>query len=121
MIKFDQIKKISKAGNIVNLKAVVKKIIQTGGPTVFIVTDGTGNFSLKGFIKPGERAYPEIIEGSAISATIKTGEFKGELEGQINSISILSEIEKNEVLTSIKEIELKKIDVKDIDFLVKSE
>ena len=45
---------------------LVDKVVQTGGPTIFALVDGTGNLSLKGFISPGERAYPEIDAGDYI-------------------------------------------------------
>jgi RecJ-like exonuclease len=62
---------------------VVEKVIQTGGPTVFALVDGTGNLSLKGFVSPGERAYPEINEGDFIEAWVRIDEFQGEMEGNI--------------------------------------
>ncbi len=65
---------------------LVDKVMQTGGPTVFGIADGTGNLSLKGFIAPGERAYPEIESGDYIEAEVKIDEFNGELEGNILKI-----------------------------------
>lgn len=65
---------------------LVDKVIQTGGPTVFGIADGTGNLSLKGFIAPGERAHPNIEAGNYIEAEVKIDEFNGELEGNILKI-----------------------------------
>ncbi|MCK4997656.1 hypothetical protein KAS08_05100 [Candidatus Pacearchaeota archaeon] len=65
---------------------LVDKVVQTGGPTVFAMADGTGNLSLKGFIAPGERAYPEIDAGDYVEAIVKIDEFNGELEGNILKI-----------------------------------
>lgn len=65
---------------------LVEKIMQTGGPTVFGIADGTGNLSLKGFVAPGERSYPEIMAGDYVEANIKIDEFNGELEGNILKI-----------------------------------
>ena len=56
---------------------IINRVIQTGGPTIFSVSDGTGTLPLKGFDKPGERAYPEINESDAIKATIEIDEFNG--------------------------------------------
>ena len=68
---------------------LVEKVIQTGGPTIFALVDGTGNLSLKGFISPGERAYPNINGGNYISAEVKIDEFQGEMEGNILKIKKL--------------------------------
>ena len=62
---------------------LVDKVVQTGGPTIFALVDGTGNLSLKGFISPGERSYPEIDAGDYVEAEVKIDEFQGELEGNI--------------------------------------
>jgi len=98
----------------------VSKIIQTGGPTVFVINDGTGNLSLKGFIGPGQRAYPEIVEESIIKAVVKIGEFNGEIEGEIKSIHKLNEEQREYFLKSIKEIERERAKVVAPEFLVKS-
>jgi len=66
---------------------LVDKVVQTGGPTIFALVDGTGNLSLKGFISPGERAYPEIDAGDYVEAHVKIDEFQGEMEGNILKIS----------------------------------
>src|SRR3989339_741919 len=63
------IKKNSK--NTVFIFGKINRIAQTGGPTVFVVSDGTGSLSLKGFVGAGQRAYPEITEGDSINSFIK--------------------------------------------------
>ena len=65
---------------------VIDRIIQTGGPTVFNIVDGTGSLSLKGFVSPGVRAHPNIMEGDFVEAWIKVDEFQGEMEGNILKI-----------------------------------
>ena len=54
-----------------NVRGKINRIAQTGGPTIFVISDGTGSFSLKGFISPGERAFPELNEGDSVRALIK--------------------------------------------------
>ncbi len=120
-VKNTLIKDINSSMKKIKLRGQVNRIIQTGGPTIFFVSDGTGNFSLKGFIKPGERAYPEIEEEAIIEATIEVGEFKGEIEGEIRSIRLLNETEMQELQNTIKNVELERAKVNDIGFLVKSE
>ena len=111
--------KLGAKGNIF-LKGVVEQIIQTGGPTVFMISDGTGRLALKGFVSPGVRAYPTIKEGDAVQAQIKLGEFQGEMEGEIQKIGKLDEKEKQKLYDSIEKIQRERAQVKEIPFLVKS-
>ncbi|MGY4884143.1 MAG: hypothetical protein ACP5NZ_01035 [Nanobdellota archaeon] len=115
-----QIEDISGAKELISVTGQINKIVQTGGPTVFVVSDGTGNLSLKGFIKPGVRAYPEILEGMIINAVVEIGEFQGEIEGEIKSINVLDENNKKKFLESMKEIEKERAKVVVPSFLVES-
>ncbi len=105
---------------LVAVSGVIDKIVQTGGPTIFVVSDGTGTFGLKGFEGPGERAYPELNEGDTVKAIIIIEEFKGELEGEIKRISKLDEHEHEEFLEKILDTQKKRAEIKPIDFLVNS-
>jgi RecJ-like exonuclease len=98
----------------------VNRVIQTGGPTIFAVTDGTGSLSLKGFIGPGERAYPEIDEGDVVKATIGINEYQGELEGEIKNIFKLDDKAEIDFLNQLKELEFERAKVDPPEFLVKS-
>lgn len=102
------------------LRGYINRIVQTGGPTVFFISDGTGEFSIKGFIKPGERAYPEITEGTGVEAIVEIGEFRGEIEGEIRSINKLNEAELQKLQEEICKIELERARVNEIPFLVDS-
>ena len=115
-----KIEDISGSKETISITAHVNKIVQTGGPTVFVVSDGTGNLSIKGFIKPGVRAYPEIVEGLIIRAIVEIGEFQGEMEGEIKSMHILDEANKKHFLEGMKEIEKKRAEVVSPNFLVES-
>ena len=93
MVKYERAKQVSIADidskymkKEVIVVGLVDKVIQTGGPTIFAMADGTGNLSLKGFIAPGERAYPDIESGDYVEAEVKIDEFNGELEGNILKI-----------------------------------
>lgn len=96
----------------------VNRIVQTGGPTIFIVSDGTGNLSLKGFVGPGERAYPEINEEDTVKAVVTIGEFQGELEGEISNIKKLSKEEHEYFLKKIEKLEIERARVEPPEFLV---
>ncbi len=114
-----EIKDINLDMKKVNVKVCISRIIQTGGPTVFVASDGTGTLSLKGFISPGERAYPELEEGDCVKAGVNIGEFQGELEGEIFKIFKLSQSEKENFLQGLKKIERKRAKVNVPEFLVK--
>lgn len=112
-----------RAGNVekANIIGRINRIVQTGGPTVFVVSDGTGSLQLKGFVKPGVRAYPEIEEGNCIKAFIKIEEFQGETEGDILKITKLNESEEREFNDSLKKIEMERAKVIPPKFLVENE
>ncbi|MCR4327695.1 MAG: OB-fold nucleic acid binding domain-containing protein [Nanoarchaeota archaeon] len=105
----------------VSITGVINRIVQTGGPTIFVVTDGTGSLSLKGFIKPGERAYPEINENDVIKAVVEVGEYNGEIEGEISSIKKLGDNEKKEFIKNLRALEKEKAKVTPPEFLVKNQ
>jgi archaea-specific RecJ-like exonuclease len=118
-VKDALIKDVDSNSKKVQLIVEVSRIVQTGGPTVFVVSDGTASLSLKGFISPGERAFPDIEEGDCIKAIVNMGEFQGELEGDIVKTSKLSPKEKTEFLASLEAIELKRAHVDSPGFMVK--
>ncbi len=65
------------------VQGLIDRVMQTGGPTIFVVSDGSGIMPLKAFISAGERAYPGIEEGDYVKAVISIEEFNGEIEGDI--------------------------------------
>ena len=113
-----QIKDIDLNSKKVSIVGKINRIVQTGGPTVFVTSDGTGSFSLKGFIGPGERAYPEIEEGDIVKATVNIGEFQGEIEGEIIRIKKVNEDEHDYFLKQMKKIEFERAIVEPPEFLV---
>ena len=105
----------------VQVSGIIQKITQTGGPTIFTISDGTGILALKGFVGKGERAYPEINEKDAIKATVTINEYNKELEGEIKKIAKLSPEENKEFARKIIEVQKKRAEIKPLPFLVKSE
>jgi RecJ-like exonuclease len=103
-----------------NVIGIVNRVVQTGGPTVFVISDGTGSLSLKGFVGPGQRAFPEIEEGDSIRAFVKIEEFQGDFEGEIIKINKLNEKEHKDFLKSLEEIEFERAKVSPPEFLVES-
>lgn len=73
------------------LIAQVKSIRQTSGPTVFDLKDNTGMIKATGFIKPGERAFPNLIIGDNIQAKIVVKERVNNIEVEILSYEKINE------------------------------
>ena len=107
-------------GKAVSIMGVVDRVMQTSGPTLFSVGDGTGTLVLKGFEGPGVRAYPMINEGDVIRASARIKEFQGSLEGEINKIQKLQGDEAKRVKSSIESIERKSAEITPPQFLIKS-
>ena len=107
-------------GKRFSLTGFIDRVVQTGGPTVFYVTDGTGTLALKAFVGPGERAHPEIEEGDAIQAAVTIEEFRDELEGEVSHISKLSPEEAKELTKKIKDTQRKNAEIAPVDFLIES-
>lgn len=107
-------------GSFISIKALVVSVLQTSGPTRFTLVDPSGTINAAAFIKPGERAFPEIVEDMVVAVF-------GEVTTHQNAIQIeikdMEPLETEESETLLKEIE-KAIDQKatpeDIKFLVKS-
>jgi len=102
------------------IRGRVNRVVVTAGPTIFVVSDGTGSLQLKGFVGAGARAYPEITEDDCVKARVKLGEFNGETEGEIITIDKLEGSEKEEFMENLRQTELKKAEVIAPKFLVQS-
>ncbi|MBP7708158.1 hypothetical protein KA107_00610 [Candidatus Pacearchaeota archaeon] len=116
----DQITLLSK-GESFSIFGQVDKVVQTGGPTIFHVSDGTGTLALKAFEGAGVRSYPHVDVGDVIKASIKVEEYNDELEGEVSKIWKLQDKDKLEFLSSLEKIERKRAEVKEVPFLVKSQ
>ena len=111
---------LDSVGNTFSTSGLISSVAQTSGPTLFTVTDGTATLVLKGFESPGERAYPNVAEDDAIKVMIKINEYNGMLEGEIKHLTKLEGTEATAVQTAIEEIEKRRAQALDVDFLIKS-
>lgn len=102
------------------INGLIDRVVQTSGPTIFYVYDGTGNLALKGFSSPGARAHPEISEGSVVKATVRIEEFRDELEGEILRIESLEGERKFQVEKEMQEIQRERAKVVPPKFLIQS-
>lgn len=118
-VKIEQIN-MEIEGKVVSVSALVERISQTGGPTLFSVTDGTGLIALKGFIGPGERAFPEINESDCVTAVVKIKEYNGDIEGEILRINKFTPDKAEKLKKEIYETRKRGAQALEPEFLVKS-
>lgn len=112
---------IANKGESFSIFGTVEKVVQTGGPTIFSVSDGTGILALKAFDGAGVRAYPHVDVGDAIKAIVGIEEYNDELEGEVKKIWKLDEKDKKEFLEKLVKIEKERAKVTEVPFLVKSQ
>ncbi|MDO8468065.1 MAG: hypothetical protein Q7S56_03925 [Nanoarchaeota archaeon] len=111
---------LESVGKTALLKGLVDGISQTEGPTLFYLDDGTGTFTLKGFIGPGKRAYPEIEETNAVKAKVQIKEYNGTLEGEIIKLEKLEGQDAEFVKKQIEEVQRQRAKPINTEFLIKS-
>jgi RecJ-like exonuclease len=108
-------------GKLVHLSGEVIQIKQTGGPTIFTISDEDSTVQCAAFEKAGERAYPEIKSETIVKIIGEPSMRNGAMQVEIRSMKQLWGGD----ATGIKEQIEKAIDVRaephDIQFLVKSE
>ncbi|MEM3373919.1 MAG: hypothetical protein QXE31_01735 [Candidatus Woesearchaeota archaeon] len=107
-IKIKEITK-DKIGKEYFLIAQVKSIRQTSGPTIFDLKDNTGVIKATGFLKAGERAFPNLVIGNNIQAKILVKERLGNIEVELLNYE------------KINQNVIEKINLEKKPFLIKSE
>lgn len=108
-------------GNSFTISGSVDRVVQTGGPTVFYVGDGTGMLALKAFDGAGVRCYPNIDVGDAVEASVTVEEFNDALEGEVRKMTKLTGEKKEEFLKNLERLEKERAKVQDIPFLADSQ
>lgn len=103
-----------------SLRGRVEKIQQTGGPTLFLLFDGSGTMNIKGFAGAGKRAFPEIEENDIVQASVQIIEHEEVVEGEIISIHKLDENEKTAFNQQVEAIVQKRIQPIERPFLAES-
>ncbi|MDY0267187.1 MAG: DHH family phosphoesterase, partial [Methanimicrococcus sp.] len=108
-------------GKTVKFSGEVLQVKQTGGPTIFTISDESGTVPCAGFSTAGQRSYPEIDAGMAVSAV-------GEINIRDDSIQIellsLKQLSKEEASVLIEKIDAaidKRAEAHDLPFLVQSD
>lgn len=114
-----RIKDLTKKEVRVLIEGRIENIIQTKGPTLFEIYDGSGSITVAGFFGPGKRAYPEINIGDYVSATISF--IQGEDKPEIITMDKAEGITKTRIKREIAERINTYLSINKIEFLVKSE
>jgi RecJ-like exonuclease len=106
-------KKMRISGQITNVK-------QTSGPTLMVINDGSANFTLKAFKKPGVRAYPEADLNDFIDVEVTINERNGGVEGEVSNLRKLSGNELDTRTKNLESLKEEQYKVKDGNFFIKS-
>ncbi|MHA1197910.1 MAG: OB-fold nucleic acid binding domain-containing protein [Candidatus Heimdallarchaeaceae archaeon] len=108
-------------GSFISINAQVVSILQTSGPTRFTLVDPSGTISSAAFIKPGERAFPEISEDMVVSVFGEINKHRDVLQIEIRDMEELDTSKTVGILEEIEKAIDKKATPKDFKFSIKSD
>lgn len=108
-------------GKLIHLSGDVIQIKQTGGPTIFTISDEEGTVQCAAFEKAGERAYPEIKSESIVKVIGEPSMRNGALQVEIRAMKNLRGGDATVIKEQIEKAIDKRAESHDIRFLVKSE
>ncbi|MGM0399185.1 MAG: OB-fold nucleic acid binding domain-containing protein [Halobacteriota archaeon] len=77
-------------GETVTVEGTVAGIRQTGGPTIFDVTDETGTIDCAAFKEAGVRAYPDVEVDDVIRLVGEVERRRGELQIETSDLEVLT-------------------------------
>ncbi|PIZ51683.1 hypothetical protein COY27_02680 [Candidatus Woesearchaeota archaeon CG_4_10_14_0_2_um_filter_33_13] len=98
----------------------IEEIRQTSGPTIFTLYDGTKTIKSTGFIKPGERAFPELERGQNVSIKGQVFERDGFFEIEIKEATPLNSDLEKEFIENLEKLANQQAEPFDIPFIVDS-
>ena len=107
-------------GSFISLNALVVSVLQTSGPTRFTLVDPSGSIHAAAFIKPGERAFPEITEDMVVAVFGEVSTHQNALQIEIKDMEPLETKESETLLKEIEKAIDKKATPTDIEFMIKS-
>ncbi len=108
-------------GKLVHLSGEVIQIKQTGGPTIFTISDEDGTVQCAAFEKAGERAYPDIKSETIVRVFGEPSMRNAALQVEIRSMKQLWGGDATGIKAEIESAIDKRAEPHDIEFLVKSE
>ncbi len=109
-----------RVGSFLSFKAQIVSILQTSGPTRFTLVDSTGSINGAAFIKAGERAFPEISEGTVVNCFGEVTEFRSSVQIEISDLEELDKKESQDLLNEIEKAIDKKSTPKETKFTIDS-
>ncbi len=108
-------------GKLVHLSGEVIQIKQTGGPTIFTISDEDGTVQCAAFEKAGERAYPEIKSETIVKVIGEPSMRNGAMQVEIRAMKQLWGGDATGIKEQIESAIERRAEPHDIQFLVKSE
>ncbi|QKG93386.1 S1 RNA-binding domain-containing protein [Halorubrum salinarum] len=76
-------------GDVVRIEGEVVGVRQTGGPTVFEVSDETGAVDVAAFVEPGVRAHPDVEVGDAVRVDGEVESHRGDIQVESEALALL--------------------------------
>ncbi|TKX35829.1 S1 RNA-binding domain-containing protein [Halorubrum sp. CGM5_25_10-8B] len=76
-------------GDSVRIEGEVVGVRQTGGPTVFEVSDATGAVDVAAFVEPGVRAHPDVEVGDAVRVDGEVESHRGDVQVESEALVLL--------------------------------
>jgi len=108
-------------GKLIHMSGEVIQIKQTGGPTIFSISDEDGTVQCAAFEKAGERAYPEIKSETIVKVIGEPSMRNGALQVEIRSIRQLWGQDAIGIKEQIESAIDRRAEPHEIQFLVKSD
>ncbi|MEI6732276.1 MAG: DHH family phosphoesterase, partial [archaeon] len=108
-------------GRTASVKCIVDGITQTGGPTLFSISDGTGTFVAKAFDGAGVRAYPSIKMGDVIRVLMEVREYNDALEGEVMKMFKIQGSDEKSIRDEINSELRRRAEPEKVEFMVKSQ
>ena len=90
-------------GESVRIEGEVAGVRQTGGPTVFEVSDETGAVDVAAFVEPGVRAHPDVEVGDAVRVDGEVESHRGDVQVESEALVLLDGDEAEAVRRRIAE------------------
>ncbi len=110
-----------KVGRRVMVECVVAQVKQTSGPTIFTLVDASGSENAAGFVEAGKRAFPDANQGDVVRATGEVMQRGGQIQIELENLSVLRGSEADEVLSGIEQAIDARAEPPEIPLLVESE
>jgi len=107
-------------GKIIRIEGEVIQVKQTGGPTIFTISDETGLISCAGFERAGERAYPHIDADMIVYVTGEVTARGDRLQLEVRSMKRLTGTKETAFRQRIEQAIDDRAMPHDVEFLVES-